>query len=143
MDIVEHYKYLGVFIDNKLDWTKNTEVLYKKGQSRLYFLRRLRSFNICRTMLTMFYESVESVVASAILFAVVYWGSRLRVADGNRLNKLIRKASDVVGLKLDTLTAVSDRRMLLKLRAILQYGSHPLHNAVVKQRSSFSETHCS
>ena len=54
VDIVEHYKYLGVFIDNKLDWTKNTEVLYKKGQSRLYFLRRLRSFNICRTMLRMF-----------------------------------------------------------------------------------------
>ena len=30
VDIVEHYKYLGVFIDNKLDWTNNTEVLYKK-----------------------------------------------------------------------------------------------------------------
>ena len=95
VDIAEHYKYLGV--------------LYKKGQSRLYFLRRLRSFNICQTMLRMFYESV---VASAILFAVVCWGSRLRVADANRLIKLIRKTSDVVGVELDTLTAVSDRRML-------------------------------
>ena len=46
VDIVEHYKYLGVYTDNKLDWIKNTEVLYKKGQSRLYFLRRLRSFNM-------------------------------------------------------------------------------------------------
>ena len=99
VDIVEHYKYLGVYTDNKLDWIKNTEVLYKKGQSRLYFLRRLRSFNICRTMLRMFYESV---VASAILFAVVCWGSRLRVKDANRLNKLIRKASDVVGVQLAT-----------------------------------------
>ena len=101
MDIFDHYKYLGVFIDNKLDWTKNNEVLYKKGQSRLYFLRRLRSFNTCRTMLRMFYESV---VASAILFAVVCWGSRLRVADANRLNKLIRK--DVVRVELDTVDAV-------------------------------------
>ena len=42
----------------------------------------------------MFYESV---VAIAILFAVVCWGSRLRIADANRLNKLIRNASDVVG----------------------------------------------
>ena len=33
VDIVEDYKYLGVYIDNKLDWTKNTEDLYKKGQS--------------------------------------------------------------------------------------------------------------
>ena len=82
-----------------------------KWQSRLYFLRRLRSFNICWRM---FYESV---VASAILFAVVCWGSRLRVADANRLNKLIGKASDVVGVEVDTLTAVSDRRMMWKVWA--------------------------
>ena len=87
-------------------------------------------------MLRMFYESV---MASAIVFAGVCWGSSLRVADANRLNKLIRKASDVVGVKLDTLTVVSDRRMLSKVRAILQHVSHPLHNALVKQRSTFSQ----
>ena len=75
------------------------------------------------------------VLCCLLLFA----GAADRVADAKRLNKLIRKASDVVGVELDTLTAESDRRMLLKLRAILQYGSQPLHNAVVKQRSSFSE----
>ena len=37
VDIVEHYKYLGLFINNKLDWTKKTEILYKKGQSCFYF----------------------------------------------------------------------------------------------------------
>ncbi|KAI4905569.1 hypothetical protein NFI96_026711, partial [Prochilodus magdalenae] len=77
VDTVEDYKYLGVHIDNKLDWAKNTDALYRKGQSRLYFLRRLRSFNICRTMLRIFYESV---VASAILYAVACWGSRLMVS---------------------------------------------------------------
>ena len=118
-----------------INWTKNTEVLYKKGQSRLYFLRRLRSFNICWTMLRMFFESV---VASTILLAVVCWGSRLRVADANRLNKLIRKASVVVGADLDSLTAASDRRMLSKVRVILQHVSHPFHNAI-EQRSTFSQ----
>ena len=135
VEVVEDYKYLGVFIDNKLNWAKNTEALYKKGQSRLYFLRRLRSFNICRTMLRMFYESV---VASAILFAVVCWGSGLRAADTNKLNKLIRRASDIVGMELDTLTAVSNRRMLSKLRGITENGFHPLHDMLVKHRSTFS-----
>ena len=37
------------------------------------------------------------------------------------------------------MTAMSDRRMPSKLRAILQYGSHPLHNALVKQRSTFTQ----
>ena len=112
---MENCKYLGVHIDNKLDWAKNTETLYRKGQSCLYFLRRLRSFNICQTMLRIFYESV---VASAILYAVACWGSRLRVADANRLNKLIGKASDVVGTERDSLTVVSERKMLTKLQKI-------------------------
>ena len=50
-------------------------------------------------MLRMFYEFI---VASAIFFAVTCWGSGLKVADNNRLNKLIRRAGDVVGEELDT-----------------------------------------
>ena len=44
-------KYLGVHLDNRLEWTGN------RGQSRLDFLRRLRSFEVCRPMLNMFYVS--------------------------------------------------------------------------------------
>ena len=86
-------------------------------------------------MLRLFYESV---VASAILYAVACWGSRLRVADANRLNKLIGKASDIVGVELDSLAVVSERRMLAKLHAILDSVSHLLHDVLVKQRSTFS-----
>ncbi|KAL0150163.1 hypothetical protein M9458_054590 [Cirrhinus mrigala] len=80
------------------DYGTYDPAVYKKPQSRLYFLRRLRSFNICRTMLKMFYESV---VASAIFFAVVCRGSGLKVADANRLNKFNRKAASVVGVELE------------------------------------------
>jgi hypothetical protein len=135
VDIVEDYKYLGVHIDNILNWAKNTQALYKKGQSRLYFLRRLRSFNIDRTMLRMFYESV---VASAILYAVACWGSRLREPDANKLNKLIRKAGNVVGVKLDSLSVVPERRMLSKLNVIVDNVSHPLYDLLLKHRSTFS-----
>ena len=67
MDIVEDYKYLGVHVDNKLDWGKTTDTLYMKSQSCRYFLRQLRYFNICQTMLRISYESV---VASSILYAM-------------------------------------------------------------------------
>ena len=90
-------------------------------------------------MLRMFYESE---VAGAILFAVVCWGSGLRVADPNRLNKLIRTAREAVGVELDTLT-VSDRRMLSKLRAILQYGSHPPQRSGRTEEHLQPETDCS
>ncbi|KAG5262251.1 hypothetical protein AALO_G00293860 [Alosa alosa] len=61
-------KYLGIHLDNKLDWSVNTEALYKKGQSRLYFLKRLRSFNVCSKLLWMFYQSV---VVSVLFYAVL------------------------------------------------------------------------
>lgn len=58
VDIVEDYKYTGIPRDNKLDWTKNTDKVFKKDQSRWYFLRKLRSFNVYRIMLQIFHTSV-------------------------------------------------------------------------------------
>ena len=58
-------------LNDKLDWTTNTDVLYKRGQSRFHLLKKLRSFGVCRTLLRTFYNSV---VASAIFYAVVCWG---------------------------------------------------------------------
>lgn len=70
VELVQSYRYLGVHLGSKLDWSVNTEAIYQKGQSRLQFLRRIRSFGVCRTMLNMFYQLL---VASALFFAVVCW----------------------------------------------------------------------
>ncbi|KAG5271145.1 hypothetical protein AALO_G00176410 [Alosa alosa] len=70
VEVVSTYKYLGLHLDNKLDWSANTDAFYKKRQSRLYFLKRLRSFNVCSKLLRMFYQSV---VASVLFYAVVCW----------------------------------------------------------------------
>lgn len=44
--IVEDYKYLHVHLNDGLDWSTNTDAVYKKEMSRHYFLRKLRSFNM-------------------------------------------------------------------------------------------------
>lgn len=51
-------KYLGVHLNNKLDWTYNANALYNKGQSRLYLLHRLRSFGVQGPLLMTFYDWV-------------------------------------------------------------------------------------
>jgi hypothetical protein len=135
VEMVGSYKFLGVHMDNRLEWAGNTGALYKKGQSRLYFLRRLRSFNVCSKLLHTFYQSV---VASAIFFAVVCWGANIKAGDASRVNKLIRKASSVLGMSLDTLEEVAERRILAKLLAIMDNVTHPLHAMVMTQRSTFS-----
>lgn len=118
--IVEDYKYLWLHINNKRDCSKNKDYLYRNSSRRLYFLRRLRSFNICQAMLMIFYESVED---STILFAVACWGSRLRVMDAYRLNKLICKASG--GSGVGCFDGSAQRRMRY---AILDNVAHPFHD---------------
>lgn len=86
VEIVANYKYLGLWLDSKLDWTCCIDHLYSKGQSRLYFLRRLGSCNI--------------------------WGGNLSKGTVNGLEKLIRQAGSVVGMWLDLLVTVAKKRTL-------------------------------
>ena len=46
VEIVNTYKYLGVTIDNKLDWTSHVTNVHNKINQRLFFLRKLYCFNI-------------------------------------------------------------------------------------------------
>src|SRR4029434_3895410 len=82
VEVLNTYKYLGVHLDNKLDWSANIDAIYKNVQSRLYFLRRSRSFNVCNKLLRMIYRSV---VASILLYAVVCWVGRLQSRDAVRI----------------------------------------------------------
>ena len=135
VEVVNTYKYLGVHLDNKLDWSANIDAIYKKGQSRLYFLRRLRSFNVCNKLLRMFYQSV---VASVLFYAVVCWGGSIKKRDAGRLDMLVRRAGAVVGTELDCLTTVAERKTLSRLLTILDNVHHPLHSTVNRQKSIFS-----
>ena len=136
VEMVANHRYLGVQLDSKLDWKSHMEAVYKKGQSRLFFLRRLRSFNICQPLLCTVYHSV---VASALFFAVACWGEGARTADKNRLDKLIRKASSVVGAEQLKVQQVAEARILNKLASIMANPAHPLHALKVIKNSTFSQ----
>ncbi|KAI4888220.1 hypothetical protein NFI96_004855 [Prochilodus magdalenae] len=135
VEVVRSYRYLGVHLDERLDWSVNTDIVYKKAQSRLYFLRRLGSFRICQKLLLMFYQSV---VASVLFYAVVCWGGSISKRDAGRLDRLVRKAGSVLGLELESLTPLAERRALSKLLHIMDNVHHPLHTTIIRQRSSFS-----
>ncbi|KAI4902349.1 hypothetical protein NFI96_003952 [Prochilodus magdalenae] len=135
VEVVRSYRYLGVHLDERLDWSVNTDIVYKKAQSRLYFLRRLGSFRICQKLLLMFYQSV---VASVLFYAVVCWGGSISKRDAGRLDRLVRKAGSVLGLELESLTPLAERRALNKLLNIMDNVHHPLHSTIIRRRSSFS-----
>ncbi len=62
VEIVSQYKYLGTILDDKLTSEANTDYICKKANQRLFFLRRLRDFNVDRSLLKLFYSSfIESI----------------------------------------------------------------------------------
>ena len=42
VEYVDHFKYLGMIMDSKLKFSKPCDVIFKKIQQRLHFLRKLR-----------------------------------------------------------------------------------------------------
>lgn len=79
--------------------------------SQFYFLRRLRSHRVFRTMLNMFYQSV---VASSLYFAVACWDCSVKMADSNRVTKQLKWAGLIMGVNLDTVSTVAEWRTLSK-----------------------------
>ncbi|KAI3363931.1 hypothetical protein L3Q82_001533 [Scortum barcoo] len=95
-----------------LDWSDNTNALVKKGNSRLFLLRRLRSFGVQGPLLRTFYDSV---VASAIFYGIVCWASSITDRDRRRMDRL------------DTLTALGS-----------SFSERLLHPRCVKESSTVS-----
>lgn len=67
--MVQSYRYLGVHLNIKLDWTDSTNALCKKGQGRLSLLRGLRSFELWGPLLGTF---LDSVVALTLIILLTY-----------------------------------------------------------------------
>ena len=118
-----NYKYLGVTIDNKLDWHLHTSLLHKKVNKRLFFLRKLKYFKIEKPLMSMFYHST---IESMINFCITAWAGNTRHQDKEKLNRVIRKACKITTSTfpyIDELYIIACTR---KISSILLDNQHPL-----------------
>ena len=101
MDRIQEYKYLGTVLDNKLNFTANTNFIYRKCQSRLYCLFKLKHLGVNTTILKTFYRSnIESVLS----FSFLAWFGGLNVKNKGVLNKVVNQCGTVVNEKQESLT---------------------------------------
>ena len=84
-------------LDNKLTWKQNTNSIAKKKKPRLYCLRKLRTFNVHNTLLQLFYTSI---ISSTLTFGLACWGGNLLKHNREKLNRIIKTASVVIGKKI-------------------------------------------
>ena len=86
VETVGSYKYLGFTIDNKLNWHAHVDVLCNKLNTRLFFLKKLKSFHVNESILKMFYQVL---IQSVITFGISSWGGN--ITKGQTKNKQIHK----------------------------------------------------
>ena len=123
IEIVESYKYLGVTIDNKLSFDSHISSTSKKVQQRLFFLRKMRSFNVSNVMMTLFYRSF---IESVLTFCIVAWYGNLTLTNKNRLSSLVKVASKISGRTQAQLIDLYKRQMLKRASSLLEVTDHPL-----------------
>ena len=114
--------------DEKLEWTNNSELLQKKINQRLFFMKRLASFNIDLTLLNLFYESC---VLSLLTFCVTAWGGNVKAKDKRKMNRCIKHANKLLkNTQYKTLNDLLQESSTRKLTKIIEDCSHPLNSFI-------------
>lgn len=112
-----------------INWTVNTSTLYQKGQGRF----------ICSETWGPLGGRAPSQDLIWLHGGISWSSSSTTAADRKRWNKVVKKASSVLGCPLDHVEVLGDRRMRTKLLSIMADTSHPLQETVASLGSSFSD----
>ena len=130
---VDSYKYLGVIIDNKLTWVEQAKSVSSKINKRMFFLRKLNSFHVDKTILELFYSSV---INSIICFCLVAWGGNVSVVCRKKIDRVVKRASKITCSQLLFYDELLASLSLKKIKSI-ENSDHPL--ACKIKRSSRSQ----
>uniref|UniRef100_A0ABM5GPN4 Single-strand DNA endonuclease ASTE1 isoform X2 n=1 Tax=Pogona vitticeps TaxID=103695 RepID=A0ABM5GPN4_9SAUR len=122
---VGSFKFLGTYISEDLSWNINGNMLMKKAQKRLYFLRMLGKLNLSQHLLLSYYRST---IESVLTYGILAWFGSSSVADKKALQRTIKIAQNIIGLQLPTLDDIFTSRCLRKSHSILRDSSHPAYN---------------
>ena len=124
LERVTEFKYLGIEIDNQLIFDKCAKSKYKKLQQRLFFLRKLNSSHVDRTILQMFYKSA---LQSIITYCLVSVFGNMRAQDRGKLDRVIKQANRITGTDGSMVEGLYKSLMLNKVESILSDETHPLN----------------
>lgn len=125
VEIVSSYKYLGTVFDDHLKFDVNTAALVKRGQQRIYLLRKLNSFSVSCSILSRFYEAF---IESLLCFSFICWFNNLSLRDKNNLNRIVKTCSKIIGVQQRDLNAFCNQQISRKANAILASPEHVLNS---------------
>ena len=87
IDYVEYFNYLGVIIDQRLNWKNHIEVIAKKISKSICIMNKLKHYLPTHTLKNIY----DSLISSYLNYGVLCWGLK-----PNRLFKLQKKAIRII-----------------------------------------------
>ena len=121
---VTEYKYLGTVIDNKLNWNANTTNVYNKCQQRLFFLRKLRSFQVETRIMFSYYKCF---IQSVLTFSLQAWFGSLTLRNRNKLSKIVNISSKIAGTPVPRMEDIYHDRVLSLASKVVSDPTHVLN----------------
>ena len=89
----EHTKFLGIFIDNTLTFSRHVDYIISKCSQRLYLMRLLKRMGMDSDGLRTFYiANIKSIIS----YACPAWYNLLSDTDKTRLERIQRSATRIV-----------------------------------------------
>ena len=114
---VESFKFLGVHIINKLDWSKHTKTVVKRARQSLFPPKKLKRFGMGPEILKRFYScNIESILT---------WYGNCSASDRKALQRVVRTSQYITGAKLPAIQDLYTRRC--QALKIVKDPSHPSH----------------
>ena len=118
---VESFKFLGVHIINKLEWSEHTKTVVKRARQSLFTLSKLKIFGMGPEILKRFYScNIESGCITA-------WYGNCSVSDRKVLQRVVRMAQYITGAQLPAIQDLITRRCQRKALKMVKDPSHPSH----------------
>ena len=133
IEIVNVIKYLGITIDESLNWHAHLNNIYKKSNQRMYFLRKLNALKVTKSILNIFYSTT---IQSIFTFGITCWGGNICEQDKKKINGIIKKASRICACELPTIEELYTTYCTKKAKRILSDNKHPLYSEYIRSERS-------
>ena len=124
---VSDYKYLGVTVNERLDWSVHAENVMSKVNQRMYFVRKLNSFGIDSVLVSLFYRAA---VQSLFSFCIIVWGGNLARKESERFDRVARRVSRMTAINQESFDEIFEKFTVRKIESILKDSKHPLFSLI-------------
>ncbi len=124
VEIVDSFKYLGITLDNKLNFNQHTSDITKRCQQRTHIIRKLRALSIKPPLLLLLYRSI---IESILLYCATGYFTMLPLNNKNKLLRVTHTCSKIIGLPTPSLPDLINDAIIRKSLHIAHDHHHPLH----------------